>query len=314
MQRMVPVESKIQWPHGKSFAFTIVDDTDHATVNRVKPIYDLLEELDMRTTKTLWVYPFDAGRFSETETLGNAEYRDFCLQLLKRGFELAWHGARGISSKRDITLSALERYREVVGAYPTIHINHAQNEDNLYWVYTRLFNWQKALHRLGIKKYNTRGTGHGASPGSPWFWGDFAKAHIKYVRGSVFKDINTLALDPEMPYHEKRFPYVNAWFSGSDGGGLDKFVRLIQKENVDKLILEGGLCMVYTHFGTPGFIDETTGEVNPEFAERLRYIAAQNGWFAPAGEILDYLAAKKGIAHTNSLRRWWRTRNLLSLG
>jgi len=43
---------KIAWPNGKRFAFTIVDDTDWAAVERVKPVYDLLARLGLKTTKT----------------------------------------------------------------------------------------------------------------------------------------------------------------------------------------------------------------------------------------------------------------------
>ena len=42
-----------EFPHGKRFAFTIVDDTDVATVANVKPLYDLLHELGFRTTKRI---------------------------------------------------------------------------------------------------------------------------------------------------------------------------------------------------------------------------------------------------------------------
>ncbi|MGI6449930.1 MAG: hypothetical protein ACOX3R_06475 [Desulfitobacteriia bacterium] len=43
----------IQWPDGKRFAFTIIDDNDNATVQNNKPIYDLLLALGMKTTKTV---------------------------------------------------------------------------------------------------------------------------------------------------------------------------------------------------------------------------------------------------------------------
>ena len=41
-----------EFPNGKRFAFTILDDTDVATLANVRPIYRLLEEVGMRTTKT----------------------------------------------------------------------------------------------------------------------------------------------------------------------------------------------------------------------------------------------------------------------
>ncbi len=44
------------WPGGHKFAFSIFDDTDWATVENVKPVYDLLADLGMRTTKSVWMF------------------------------------------------------------------------------------------------------------------------------------------------------------------------------------------------------------------------------------------------------------------
>src|SRR6185436_5946929 len=42
------------FPGGARFAFTVMDDTDVATVENIRPIYRLFESLGMRTTKTVW--------------------------------------------------------------------------------------------------------------------------------------------------------------------------------------------------------------------------------------------------------------------
>ena len=42
------------WPNNKKFAFTIIDDTDQSTLYNVKPIYDFLSKIGMRTTKSVW--------------------------------------------------------------------------------------------------------------------------------------------------------------------------------------------------------------------------------------------------------------------
>lgn len=42
------------FPEQKRFAFSILDDTDDATVENVKPVYDTLMEYGFRTTKTAW--------------------------------------------------------------------------------------------------------------------------------------------------------------------------------------------------------------------------------------------------------------------
>jgi hypothetical protein len=42
----------MEWPGGKKFAFTIIDDTDNGTVSNLKPVYDLLNELGSNCTVT----------------------------------------------------------------------------------------------------------------------------------------------------------------------------------------------------------------------------------------------------------------------
>ena len=44
----------VTFPDGKRFAFTIFDDTDVGTLESLRPIYDLLAQLGLRTTKTVW--------------------------------------------------------------------------------------------------------------------------------------------------------------------------------------------------------------------------------------------------------------------
>jgi hypothetical protein len=41
-----------------------------------------------------------------------------------------------------------------------------------------------------------------------------------------------------------------------------------------------------------GFLEQN-GEINRTFKENIDYLSSQNGWFAPATEILDYLLKSK---------------------
>ena len=50
-----PEPRAIAFPDGKRFAFSIVDDTDLTSLERVKPLYELLHRYGFRTTKTVWV-------------------------------------------------------------------------------------------------------------------------------------------------------------------------------------------------------------------------------------------------------------------
>lgn len=293
----------MRWPDDKRFAFTIVDDTDESTLAGVKPIYDLLDELGMRITKTVWPLRADPGtRWETSDTLQDGPYLDYVRHLRGRGFEIALHGVRGCTSTREQVIEGLDVYRELIGAYPNIHVNHAQNEDNLYWGRERVAPWKRFL-----RHYDEYGSGYGHIKGNECFWGDICKEHISYVRGPVFGGINTLAQDPLMPYHDPRFPWVNQWFSSSDGAYVSSFTSLLARENVARLSAEGGACIVYTHFGSD-FVRK--GKVDPAFESRLRALASENGWFAPASTILDHLASSpprrlRTVARTTL---WWRQR------
>src|SRR5919198_2871791 len=130
----------LPFPGGARFAFTVMDDTDVATVENVRPIYRLLESLGMRTTKTVWPVRCEEGSedFSLSETMDDPPYRDFVVDLQARGFEIAFHGATMETSTRERTLLALERFHRAFGAPPRVHANHGLNRENLYWGAGRL--------------------------------------------------------------------------------------------------------------------------------------------------------------------------------
>jgi hypothetical protein len=274
-----------RWPDGKRFAFTIVDDTDDATLENVRPVYDLLGALGIYTTKTVWVLrAAEDPRWRGVDTLEDARYRDFVVGLQERGFEVALHGVRGTTSTRATIEQGLDAFAAILGRPPRIHVNHSKNADNLYWGAARLPRWRRALRLHG------RGpeASHGHDPGSPHYWGDLCRARVDYVRGLTFTPIDTLSCDPYMPYHDPRYPLVNAWFSCSDGAEAPQFRRLLSPANVARLAESGGACIVYTHFGTPGFVT-AGGQVAADIREILVAVSRQDGWFRPASEILDHL-------------------------
>jgi hypothetical protein len=279
------------YPGGREFAFTIVDDTDHSTVQNVGPIYRLLADLGFRTTKTVWVR---SPRDTFTgQSLEDPEYVEFARELIAGGFEIGLHNVGSGAFSRAEILEGLETYRRLLGEYPNLHVNHVSNPDNLYWSAERRFspavgNLYRILVRVaGLKRGGTRGE----DPRSPHFWGDAAKKHIKYIRNLTFQSINTLQCDPRMPYRERsKEQFSNYWFSSSDGHGITEFVDLIHPTRVDRLARQRGACIVYTHFAS-GFCEGD--RVHPEFENRLRYLAGLNGWFVPASTLLDFLLQRK---------------------
>ena len=96
------------FPGGARFAFTIFDDTDDGTLENLRPIYDLLASLGMRTTKTVWPFRHEGpSAFYACETLDDPDYREWVLELQEQGFEISWHCASFESSTRDRTSAGL---------------------------------------------------------------------------------------------------------------------------------------------------------------------------------------------------------------
>ena len=187
------------FPERKKFAFTVFDDTDNATVANVKPIYDLLHSCGIKTTKSVWVYR--SRGFFKGSSLQDAEYLSFINELQDQGFEIGLHNVGdGIFTRQEIR-DGLDLFKEKIGYYPRIHANHASNPDNLFWREKR-FEWPISLmYKILSRRKAERG---GESPISNYFWGDFAKQHIRYIRNLTFNGINTIASDPKMPYQINR--------------------------------------------------------------------------------------------------------------
>jgi hypothetical protein len=295
-----------EWPDGKEFAFTVVDDTDRATLSRVAPVYGVLDELGLRTTKTVWPLAFKRPSALSGDTLADAPYREWVLDLQNRGFEIAMHGATDHSSPRADVGLALDRFRDVLGHDPRIHVNHVGQQEGIYWGEARLDGGPRAVYRAAQHLTRQSRSYYGHVEGSPYFWGDLCQDRIEYVRNFVFRDIDTSAQDPIMPYHDRRRPYVRYWFSSSEGPDIAAFCRLLSEANQDRLVERRGCCVVYTHFAQ-GFAEE--GRADPRFVELMRRLASLPGWFVPASTLLDFLRTRPGWRHDadpETLRRMQR--------
>jgi hypothetical protein len=286
-----PEPRLIEFPEGKRFAFTIVDDTDMVTLQRARPLYELLHRYGLRTTKTIWMressdlsHPANHG-----DSLQDPDYRKFIVDLRDRGFEIALHGIRGGSSERADILNGLDEFRDVFGTDARIHVNHSLNRDNVYWGSQR---WSFPPYRWLYS--SLRGEQFfGEDPESAHFWGDYLERRVTYVNQFTFSDINLLNVTPSFPYHLPEKPYVNLWFPTANGNNLDTFAELLSNDSLDRLESEGGVTLVYTHLASGSF-NRDDGSVQPRFEAIIREVASRDGWFAPASEILDYLQAQPG--------------------
>jgi hypothetical protein len=289
------IEMRMKWPYNKKFAFTIVDDTDNGTVGNTKPVYDFLYSKGILTTKTVWIYP-SRDNFSGGYLLDD-DYLDFITDLKNKGFEIGLHNVGSGKFSREEIIEGINLFYEKLGFYPKLQINHASNPDNIYWGAER---YQSLLRNLFKVLYGNKRKYYGSDIESSYFWGDICKEKIKYIRNHTFNDINTLKIDPLMPYIDKsKQKYSNYWFSSSDGHTVEEFNFLLKKENIDKLETEGGACIVYTHFAS-NFVDDA-GRLNKEFVKNMEYLSTKDGWFVPASIMLDYLASQKNEVYASKI-------------
>ena len=293
------------YPDGKNFAFTITADPDGNRLEKDKLIYDFFTEVGLKTTIAVWVkeptrstgVPDIPKPTQNGDSCERKAYLKYMQELQKKGFEIALHTVSSGNDHREATIEGYEKFKRFFGEYPKINIMHATNLENIYWGKQVVGN---NLLRLAAGVLTKRANFHygGENPKSKYFWGDILKKRTKYVRLWGTSDINTLKFNPSMPYHDPEKPYVNYWFSFSDGLNVDIFNKLISDENIKRLVNERGSCIVYTHFAS-GFVKR--GGLDQTFKKQMEKIAQErDGWFVPASELLDRLLLMKNVTLTTS--------------
>lgn len=295
------MNTKIAWPDGKSFAFSVFDDTDLAVPGNFEKVYELLGDLGIMTTKSVWPVcgVGQPRRGPDGSTCEDEQYLAHILMLQRAGFEVGYHNSSHTGNTRDGIKRALDRFRELFGCDPACMSNHQSNPEGMYWGADRLSEPLRSLYR--VRRWRHRGSEQqGNVPGSPYFWGDLCRERIRYVRAFVFSNINTLDACPAMPYHDPARPYVQAWFASTYASWLPHFVSCLSEPRQDELEASGGACIIYTHFAS-GF--QNGSQLDQRFAQLMRRLAAKNGWFAPVSQVLDHIRAQRGPVTMTALAR-----------
>ena len=292
------------WPDGKRFVFTIFDDPDSQTWEAGREVYALLRDLGFRTTKGLWPMgpirtPSDHGL-----TCAHPGYTEWIRSLVDCGFEAGYHNATSHTCFRAETETGLDRFRSQFGAYPRTMAHHYNCEENLYWGEGRLSGWRRTAYNL-LTRFENHNKFFGHVEGHPYYWGDLCHDRITYCRSFAFGEINTRKAWPLFPYHDPARPLVPYWYPSSEGSNKVRFCQTITEANQERLEDEGGLCIMYTHFGH-GYYD---GALDKRFVSLMERLAKRPGWFAPAGSVLDFLRERQGdIVLSNRQRAQLETR------
>ncbi len=288
-------EARLRWPpYPYRAGFTMTDDTDDADLERVRIVYRALAEAGIRITKTVWVAPPEErcgipplpDRILEGITLEDPDYLRWCEQLGTQGFEIALHDPTAGNNRRALyerAFALLDRH------FPPAHthIAHARNADHLYW--------QEGVVARGplrwlLDRVARRHQSSGHEPASPYFWGDLCQQRIRYMRLFRTRALDTLSVNPSMPYFEREKPFVRGWFSATKRS----FTAATSETALAALVRDWGLCMLYQYVCRWG--DPATGRPLPAFAAGVaRLAAARAVWTEPASVLLDRLRHIQGV-------------------
>ena len=166
MSRTGSGSTRIEWPGGKRFAFSVFDDSDLATVENVGPVYTFLEELGFRTTKSVWPMHGTEIPVIGGQTCDDADYRAWVLDLQRRGFEIGSHGATPATSEREVVIAATDRFRELFGHDPQAFANHSGCRESIYWGSARVSGIHRLAYNLvtGFRRTTFSGSPRGRRP------------------------------------------------------------------------------------------------------------------------------------------------------
>lgn len=296
--------ARIIWPpYPHRAGFCITDDTDVASLDEVRTVYDFLMAIGLRATKTVWVHEATElcgipGLPSSTlrgVTLEDEDYLSYCRDLHENGFEIALHGASAGNNTRENTAAAFEFMEAHFGGSETF-ICHSKNAENPYW--EELTAPNRPLELL-LKTY-TRHKAWGHVPTSPYFWGDICLKHVKQIRLFRTRRPNTLSVNPSMPYFRAETPYVNSWF----GATKRRFADCTTSDELKRLETENGLCVLYQYMHR--YADPDLGGGVDDFkksAERL--MGESRIWVDTTAVIMDRLRQIQSVFVLYRDRKSW---------
>jgi len=291
------------YPNGHTFAFTIVHDADSAYSQRLAPLFEEFDALNMKITATVFVFWADwanrgkiwsswnqitdpGKRFLAPKAvpLEDDAERAFYLNIAARGHEIGMHTPSDTSDTTEQLQKAFEYFTRVFGHPPAIYVehSHASNQETLG---NEGANLGSKYYSLAIlRSYH------------PWVWVD-GPLGLPASDAPKYYDLIASKAAPFSDESAKRYGFDKIFartgkWKLADGDG---FLLEYSVANIDDLERNRGIALVYTHLDSK-WLDMDTRKMRAPLSERLRYVASKNGWFAPASTILDRVIAMRNLS------------------
>lgn len=308
---MLPLEAPAQggnwrlspYPAGHRFAFTIVHDADSAYSRRLAPLFEEFDALHMKLTVTSFVFWADWARdgaiWSEWRAaarprqpffqpiavpLVDPEERRFYLGLAARGYEIGMHSASETSDTTAQTVRAFATFTQIFGHPPAVYVEHSAANN------------KEALNNQGADPHSPYYILGVLRQYQPWVWID-GPGGMPSDHETHFFDLAAIPSAPFCPELAQRYGLERVFmrsgkFHTADGNA---FLEWYTQGNIDQLVQNRGLALVYTHLDKQ-WLDPGTRKMRTPLHERLAYLVSNDGWFFPAGAILDRLVLMRKVS------------------
>lgn len=291
------------YPGGHTFAFTIVHDADSAYSQRLAPLFEVFDALNMKITATVFVFwadwanngkiwsswnrvqdPRQKLMAPKAVPLVDSTERDFYRKLAAEGHEIGMHTPSDTSDTTAQLQQAFEYFDEVFGHFPTIYVEHS-HDSNQETLGNQGENPRSEYFSLAMLKHY-----------HPWVWVD-GPLGLPSESESGYYDLIASQVAPFSDEPAKRYGYDKIFartgkWKLADGDG---FLQEYSTSNVDELERNRGIALVYTHLDSK-WLDPDTHKMRGSLSDRLKYITSKNGWFVPASTILDRVIAMRELS------------------
>ena len=309
-------------PYLYDFGFTITDDTDTYDYRIGNATYQGFYNAGFLTSVSSWAIGVDSGIASRKGFVDNESQRNWLLDLQNKGFELALHSASEISDTREQTINAFNNWSLYFG-FPMMYWEHSQNGEHLIsgtgadssspiylldLVNTSnvSYYWNLDYIEDNAKYKNAR------ENSSTWYngWKAYGES-IDPITGERWSNGET-SLFPNNTNPKALLPTTNKY------GDTINLTSMIGKIHIrdNAQMTTTGLLPLYTPTHIFDLVETkdltilyTHSTSFSQYSVTLTELAKYDGWFVPAGNILNYSSKLERVAITGGDKTFTVTNN-----
>jgi hypothetical protein len=131
----IPVGLKLAYPpNNKDWGYAPVIHTDSMTANMTQALFNVWNKYNIKGCPALWISQSTNGPLKE-DTIDYSYdgfiFSEYLKEQIANGHEIGTHGLIGVSKERDYLLENFTEWKNLLGDYPRIWVDHSALEQNI---------------------------------------------------------------------------------------------------------------------------------------------------------------------------------------